>query len=45
MSKLPKFGMARTFQKNIVKKLQITPDYSIFVLIQNFLSFQMVQTI
>ena len=42
MSKLPKFGMARTFQKNIVKKSQIVPDVCLQDVLENCLSFQMI---
>ena len=42
MSKLPKFSMARTFQKNIVKKSQIVPDVCLQDVLGNCLSFQMI---
>ena len=42
MSKYSKFDGARTIQKIIVKKSLRVPNSITFVLIQNFLGFQMV---
>ena len=42
MSKLPKFSMARTFQKNIVNKSKIVHDVCLKGVLGNCLSFQMI---